>query len=126
MKGSCDRRSQEQFEKRMIHIIEIKYCRDTDPSEQCLRAQKQHEKPVAALLDAGYSSKQVKMRIITLGATGTIYKDTHGTLRELGIDRKHEIDKCCTTLHRHAAQSVMQIMQTKWAQEQAQQHRDKG
>jgi hypothetical protein len=28
------------------------------------------------------------MHVITLGATGTIYQDTHATLKHLGIDGK--------------------------------------
>ena len=66
--------------------MEVKYCRDTDRSSQCLRAEQQHEALRDALLQVGYKPEQLHLHVITLGATGTIYKDIHNTLNRLGID----------------------------------------
>ena len=61
--------------------------------------------------------EQVHMHVITLGATGTIYTDTHSTLRHLGIDGKTASQRCCADLHIHAVSYVMRLLKTKWAQE---------
>ncbi len=108
-----------QFHSRSIHIVEVKYCRDTGRSAQSLRAQQQHEDLRNALLRIGYKADQVHLHIITLGATGTIYKDTHGTLKALGQDGKAAVRRCCADLHKHAVTYVMTILKTKWAQENA-------
>lgn len=76
----------QQFHKRSIHIVEVKYCRDTDRSSQCLRATQQHEALRDALLKVGYKPEQVHLHVITLGATGTIYQDIHETLTVLGLE----------------------------------------
>ena len=107
----------EQFHSRIIHIVEVKYCRDTDRNAQSLRAHQQHEGLRNALMRIGYKAEQVHLHIITLGATGTIYNDIHSTLNCLGLDSKRERSQCCTALHKHAISSVMTIMKTKWAQE---------
>jgi hypothetical protein len=109
----------QQFYGRTIHIVEVKYCRDTDKStQQALRATQQHEALKEALLvQVWYKPEQVHMHVITLGATGTIYTDTHSTLRQLGIDSKTASQRCCTDLHIHAVNYVMRLLKTKWAQE---------
>jgi hypothetical protein len=96
--------------------VEVKYyCRDTDKSTQALRATQQHEALKEALLQVGYKPEQLHMHVITLGATGTIYTDTHSTLRHLGIDGKTAThQRCCADLHTNA---VMRLLKTKWAQE---------
>jgi hypothetical protein len=68
----------------------------------------------------GYKPEQVRMHVITLGATGTIYRNTHATLMQLGIDNKTASQRCCTDLHIHAVHAinyVMRLLKTKWAQE---------
>jgi hypothetical protein len=59
------------------------------------------------------------MHAITLGATGTIYTDTHtsSTLRHLGMDCKTASQRCCADLHIHAVSYVMRLLKTKWAQD---------
>jgi hypothetical protein len=107
----------QQFYSRAIHIIEVKYCRDTDRSVQSLRARQQHDGLHNALLRIGYQAKQIHLHVITLGATGTIYNDLHDTLGSLGLDSKRSRWQCCAELHKHAVTNVMTIMKTKWAQE---------
>ena len=74
----------------------------------------------------GYKREQVYMHIITLGATGTIYKDIHGTLRQLGLDSNAAIKRCCNELHKHAVTYVGKLLKTKWAQEHAARKRGMG
>jgi hypothetical protein len=124
--SSCAGDRLAQFYKRTVHIVEVKYCRDTDPSAQSLRAEQQHEALRDALLQVGYKAEQVHLHIITLGATGTIYKDIHAMLQQLGLDSKTAVKRCCAGLHKHAALHVMQILKTKWAQEHAAQRRGIG
>jgi hypothetical protein len=57
-----------------IHIVEAKYCCDTEKNKQALKAVQQHEALREALLQVGYKPEQVHMHVITLGATDTIYK----------------------------------------------------
>ena len=109
----------EQFRSRSLHIVEVKYCRDTDRNVQSLRAEQQHQGLRDALVRIGYESDQVHMHVITLGATGTIYKDTHSTLTALGLDSKAAVKRCCADLHKHAVRYVMKLLKTKWAQEYA-------
>jgi hypothetical protein len=51
----------QQFYGHTIHIVEVKYCRDTDKSTQALRATQQHEALKEALLKVGYKPEQVHM-----------------------------------------------------------------
>ena len=44
----------QQFYNRSIHMVEVKYCRDTDRSAQCHKAEQQHEALMEALLQVGY------------------------------------------------------------------------
>ena len=80
----------QQFYGRTIHIVEVKYCRDTDKSTQALRATQQHEALKQALLQVGYKPEQLHMHVITLGATGTIYTDTHSTLPQTPRHRRQD------------------------------------
>jgi hypothetical protein len=127
MEGACTQGDRiQQFHNRSIHMVEVKYCRDTDRTSQCLRAEHQHEALRAALLQVGYKPEQLHLHVITLGATGTIYRDIHATLKSLGIDNKPEAHRCCADLHKHAVTYVMRLLKTKWAQEHARQKRGVG
>ena len=116
----------DSFRSRTIHIVEVKYCRDTDRSAQSIKAEQQHADLRAALLGIGYQPSQVRMHIITLGATGTVYKDTHATLVALGIDNMASIRSCCAALHRHAVSYTAKLLKPKWAQEHSTQQREAG
>ena len=97
--------------------MEVKYCQDTDKSTQALRATRQHEALKQALLQLSRVQARASTYVITLGATGTIYTDTHSMLRHLGIDGKTASQWCCADLHIHAVSYVMRLLRTKWAQE---------
>ena len=75
------------------------------------------------------------MHVVTLGATGTIYTDTHSTLRHLGIDGKTASQRCCAYMHIqcvsymyviHAVSYVMRLLKTKWAHEHSARKRSIG
>jgi hypothetical protein len=102
---------------RQVHIVEIKYCRDTDTTQQFHKAELQHQDLKAALLRVGYTEGNIHVHVIVLGVAGTIYKDIHQTLKTLGVDKHTPRHKLLKKLHRTAILSVMTIMKTKWAQE---------
>ena len=118
VRGRGDRDTLDEFASRQLHILEIKYCRDTDNTPQTQRAEDQHRQLRESLLGIGYTEDQVQLHTITLGVTGTIYKDTQPALRRLGIGTQ-DSKRTCRKLHTHAVHSVMAIMQTKWSQEAA-------
>ena len=105
-----------QWPGRVINIIEIKYCQDTRREAQVQKANEQHMALHQALLDRGYKDENIIVRVITLGAMGTIYKDFHDTMAVLGVD-KAATDKLAKKLSAHAVGYVKKIMCTKWQQE---------
>ena len=70
-----------------LHLVEVKTCRDTSRDDQIERAQEQHA-GLRELLEA--AGVKHEMHTITVGVSGTIYKDTEKTLRLLGVDKKEE------------------------------------
>jgi hypothetical protein len=93
-------------------IVEIKYCRDTDPQGQVERATLQHER-LANTLRALSNGGLVEYAVIVLGVSGTIYKQrTLEQLRALGV-AKGELDRLRFHLHRHAVQMLHWIYTTK-------------
>jgi ribonuclease HI len=109
---------------RQVHIVEIKYCRDTDTTQQFHKAELQHQDLKAALLRVGYTEGNIHVHVIVLGVAGTIYKDIHQTLKTLGVDKHTPRHKLLKKLHRTAILSVMTIMKTKWAQESSAKQRN--
>ena len=79
----------------VLHLVEIKTCRDTSRDEQVERAQEQHAELRELLEAAGVKHE---MHTITVGVSGTIYKDTEKTLRQLGVD-KREVKAILRNLH---------------------------
>ena len=111
--------------RREVDVIEIKYCRDTDRTQQEARAQLQHNAPakentpaslVRSLRDAGYRPSKIRLHVILLGVGGTIYHSMHAALKQLGL-KKQASDRLAGKLHRHATVYARRIMQTKWNQE---------
>ena len=103
-----------------IHIVEIKYCRDTDRAGQTTAGMEQHALLVEKLKKAYPVPAVVELHVITLGVTGTIYNDMLVMLGEMKVD-KQEALRCAKKLHLHAVDYVKRIMQTKWNQEHARQ-----
>lgn len=72
----------EQNVKR-YELIEIKYCRDTDPTQQENRAERQHDRLMKSIKIFD-TSAEVKLTSILLGVSGCIYKKTVERLKGLG------------------------------------------
>jgi hypothetical protein len=111
--------------KREADLVEVKYCRDTDRSQQEARAHLQHNAPherdtssslVQSLVDVGYRPSKVRLHVILLGVGGTVYHSMHTSLTQLGV-KKQAADRLATKLHVHATVYTRRIMQTKWNQE---------
>jgi hypothetical protein len=102
--------------RRRVDILELKYCRDTEPMPQTDRAARQHVDFVEHLVEMGYCREKIHYHTIMLGVSGTIYKAMQPVLRALGVD-KPAGQRLASKLHSLAAQYVEIIMQTKWNQE---------
>jgi ribonuclease HI len=111
--------------KREADLVEVKYCRDTDRSQQEARANLQHNGPltpnspsslVQSLVDAGYRPSKVRLHVILLGVGGTVYHSMHTALKQLGL-KQQAVDRLAIKLHVHATVYTRRIMQTKWNQE---------
>lgn len=93
-------------------IVEIKYCRDTDPSQQLDAAQNQHEPLERAIRDAAPEAL-VQYVPIMLGVGGTIFAScTTEPLAQLGI-RKGALKTLRYKLHRHAVKQLHWIYKVK-------------
>ena len=73
----------------VLHLVELKTCRDTSRDDQVERAAAQHVE-LRELLDA--AGRKHEMHVIAIGVSGTIYKDTKATLEALGVDKKETKD----------------------------------
>ena len=89
-----------------FHIVEFKWCRDTDPDQQRENAIEQHQELVAALRNLfGAQPFIVQIHPILIGVTGTIYKDFYDTMDLLGVS-KTEAKRSVANLHRIAVSYV--------------------
>jgi len=102
--------------KRHVHLVEIKYCRDTDWHRQQQRAELQHDDLVGHLIRVGYHQQRIHRHTILLGVGGTIYNDMYATLQRVGVNKRRG-KLLAAKLHRHATAYVETIMHTKWHQE---------
>ena len=82
-------------ERNVLHLVEIKTCRDTSRDEQVARAQEQHA-TLRELLEA--AGVRHEIHTIAVGVSGTIYRDTAKTLKLLGVDKK-ETKEALRSLH---------------------------
>jgi hypothetical protein len=89
-----------------IHIVEVKYCRDTNPDPTIAAATAQHAALVAELQKA---RRQVHLHVITLGVGGAIYAGMVTTAADLGIPKeKHK------TLLKHLNLHAVESMTAVW------------
>jgi hypothetical protein len=74
----------QEFPARYV-IVEVKYCRDTDPTQQLDAAQNQH-KPLEMAIRAAAPGALVQYVPIMLGVSGTIFKScTTEPLEQMGL-----------------------------------------
>lgn len=93
-------------------IVEIKYCRDTDPTQQLDAAKEQH-RVLAEAIEEAAPEAQVQYVPVMLGVGGTIFKRyTTGPLEQLGL-RKGAIKTLKYKLHRHAVKQIHWIYTAK-------------
>jgi hypothetical protein len=108
------------------YVVEIKYCRDTDPSLQLEKGVLQHKHLCDTLEQAaqqehgprqaddngeGYAN-YVHHVPIMLGVAGTLYNSTETALQKIGINGT-DLHKLLKALHRHAVNSLSKIYRTK-------------
>jgi hypothetical protein len=96
--------------------MELKFCRDTDPTGQLTRATVQHSKLAEALRMAAPEA-EVNTEIVLVGVSGAIYTDyTKDPLLRLGLT-KGEWDKLKYRIHVAAVQQLHWIHVSKLTQE---------
>jgi ribonuclease HI len=94
-------------------IAEIKYCRDTDPTQQLQRAHEQHRELAASLEKCKKAGDKVTTVPILLGVSGGIFKkQTINTLKKLGV-QGDLLNKLKYRLHRIAVKHLHWIHTTK-------------
>jgi hypothetical protein len=96
---------------RDIHLIKIKYCKDTRPQNQLNDAAKEQRKDLCIILQGA----AVTLHIILLGVGGTIY-NTHTLkpFKELGLDSQR-VKKLASKLHVHSVNFAANLVHTRRA-----------
>ena len=98
---------------RTIHIVEVKFCKDTDHKHQLESSLNQHKTLVEALTDYGYDPLKIHVVPILIGVSGTIYKEhTKQSLTKLGLS-EGQVNKCISRLHTLAVKSLHSIVTTR-------------
>jgi len=92
-----------------VHLVEVKYCRDTNRSWQEGKAEDQHKALMKLLTDPKRPTRVVKLHKVLLGVGGTMYKDTRDQLKELGMD-KAEIPTFLERLSLYAVRQMHEII----------------
>jgi len=95
-------------------IVEIKYCRDTDPLPQQSRASQQHHVLRETL--AQHAPKAVVEQVtLTLGVSGVLYKASIKALKDkLGVTEP-QLGNLLTQLHHIAVDNLNRIWAQRWA-----------
>ncbi len=82
---------------REIHLVEVRYCEDTQPGHQLEASRRQHE-----VLCKRLKANKVILHTILLGVGGSIYTShTLNHLNELGLDIQ-KAHKTALKLHAHS------------------------
>ena len=73
--------------KRLIYLVEFKYCKDTKPEDQLEACRSQHATLMLDLTTAGFAAHLIP---VLIGHSGTIYTThTLNNMTELGISAFH-------------------------------------
>ena len=92
---------------KVIWILELGYCSDTNHATKFATKHAQHARLVEGLEHAGYL---VHYAIITIGTTGTIPTTFLTNMTKLGLDRLRAL-KLADKVHAHSVASVQTILQ---------------
>ena len=92
-------------------IIEVKICRDSDPTGQQSKADYQHQVLIDKIKDIDPTAK-VWYYPLLIGVAGTIYNSTTMHLQALGI-KGQALKKCISEVHSAAVKSLYSIYTTK-------------
>ena len=92
-------------------IIEVKICRDSDPTGQQSKADYQHQVLIDKIKDIDPTAK-VWYYPLLVGVAGTIYNSTTMNLQALGI-KGQALKQCISEVHTAAVKSLHSIYTTK-------------
>ena len=92
-------------------IIEVKICRDSDPTRQQSKADYQHQVLIDKIKDIDPTAK-VWYYPLLVGVAGTIYNSTTMNLQALGI-KGQALKQCISEVHTAAVKSLHSIYTTK-------------
>jgi hypothetical protein len=105
----------ETTQRRHYTLVEVKYCRDTDPTNQQQKAEQQHSQLKETIEEFGANSIVDQVTIL-LGVSGVIYTDTADLLKEkLGIRDTPQLESLLTELHHIAIKSLNSIWEQRGA-----------
>jgi ribonuclease HI len=105
----------ETTQRRHYTLVEVKYCRDTDPTNQQHKAEQQHSQLKETIEEYG-ANANVDQVTILLGVSGVIYTDTADLLKKkLGIRDTPQLESLLTELHHIAIKSLNSIWEQRGA-----------
>jgi ribonuclease HI len=97
-----------------IILVEVKYTRDTDTSQQLTDAMAQHE-TMCTKLRENHPTARVEQVVILMGVAGTVYQEyTKAALYKLGVRRSHR-DSTIRKMQLHSLTQLQDI----WKKRQA-------
>eukprot|EP00878_Enallax_costatus_P022363 GHUV01023721.1.p1 GENE.GHUV01023721.1~~GHUV01023721.1.p1 ORF type:complete len:226 (+),score=29.20 GHUV01023721.1:1-678(+) len=89
-------------------LVEVKYCRDTEPHDQIMSVREQHHELVQSIRQYDKQAK-VELAVIPLGVAGAIYHSTRQLLQDtLGVAGPSQ-DTLLRNLHIHAVNALTKI-----------------
>jgi hypothetical protein len=97
--------------KHKYTFVELKYCRDTQPRDQIMRAQEQHHELLQAIQKhSSATNAEIQLVVIPLGVAGTVYTSVKKRIKEqLGVTGP-PLDTLLRNLHIHAVHSLTRII----------------
>jgi hypothetical protein len=96
----------------IVYVIELKYCQDTDPTQQECRAQCQHADLMSHLIE--WWGCKVQLIPLMLGVGGTIYSEMQAKFVLLGVEGA-AYNNLAQTLNALAAEYVEKAMLCRFA-----------
>ena len=100
-------------DKRQYTIVEIKYCRDTQPEEQEKRAEKQHKELITTIQQYDPTAEVKAMHIAVGRVWHHLQINLWKTRNNLGVTGSL-LKGLVRRLHLHAVRSMTSILQYRW------------